>query len=342
MPAADPFAVLKHEGPMEARQADALPQGEGWRFEPKWDGFRCVAFKDGGLVKLMAKSGKPLTRYFPDVAAVLAGLAPERFVVDGELLVPMDGAYAFDALQMRLHPAESRVRKLAAESPAHLMLFDCLMTEDGRPLLDEPLSVRRASLERLFERMAPPPVLQLTPYSEDRAIAQAWLDNLGGSLDGVVCKRADGAYAPGERDMVKVKTIRTADCVVGGFRYGTNSKLVGSLLLGLYDDEGMLNHVGFTSQIAAAEKPGLTRKLEGLVRPPGFTGRAPGGPSRWSTERTGEYEPLKPELVIEVRFDQVTGGRMRHSSRFVRWRPDKAPRQCTMDQIAAGSSKPRA
>ena len=345
--AADPLASLRGALPMEARQAEAMPDGPGWRFEPKWDGFRCLAYRDGDRVELKAKSGKPLTRYFPEVAAVLARLEPDPFVVDGELVVPVGGSLAFDALQMRLHPAESRVRRLAAETPANFVLFDCLLAEPGRSLLEAPLVERREALERLHVRMGAPPSIQLTPYTEDRDLARGWLEQLGGALDGVVCKRKDGPYEPGERAMLKVKTIRTADCVVGGFRYGTGSDLVGSLLLGLYDDGGRLNHVGFTSQIAAEDKAALTRELEGLVGGAGFTGLAPGGPSRWSTQRTGEWRPLKPELVVEVRFDQVTGERMRHGARFVRWRPDKAARQCTMEQIkpsavADAFSRPRA
>ena len=213
------------------------------------------------------------------------------------------------------------------------------MTEDGRSLVDQPLTTRRAALEGLFERMGRQGSLQLTPYTEDPILARSWLENLGASLDGVVCKRADGVYEPGERAMLKVKTIRTADCVVGGFRYQSGSRLVGSLLLGLYDEAGLLNHVGFTSQISDADRPALTRRLEALDAKPGFTGRAPGGPSRWSTERTGEWAPLKPELVVEVRFDQVTGQRFRHGTRLVRWRPDKAPRQCTMEQLGAQAAK---
>jgi ATP-dependent DNA ligase len=332
-PQTDPLSALRELEPMEAKLVDSVPDQPGWRYEPKWDGFRCLAYRDGARVELKAKSGKPLTRYFPEVAAALAALAPDPFLVDGELVVPVNGAMAFDALQMRLHPAESRVRRLAAETPATFILFDCLAVEDGRSLADRPLTVRRAALEGLFERMGRPPALQLTPYTEDPSVARAWLDNLGSALDGVVCKRADGPYAAGERAMLKVKTIRTADCVVGGFRYQSGSRLVGSLLLGLYDDAGLLHHVGFTSQISDAERPALTQRLEAAQGAPGFTGRAPGGPSRWSTERSGEWTPLKPQLVVEVRFDQVTGERFRHGTRLVRWRLDKAPGQCTLEQL---------
>jgi ATP-dependent DNA ligase len=319
--------------PMEARLVDELPQESGWRFEPKWDGFRCLAFRAGGEVELKAKSGKPLTRFFPEMAAALQTIAGAPFVLDGELVIPVEGSLSFAALQMRLHPAESRVRRLAAETPAQLVLFDMLAGPDGRPRLQEPLSRRREALEAFYAGAAPHPRLRLSPYTDDLAVARGWLERTDGALDGVIAKRADGPYEPGERAMLKIKRMRTADCVVGGFRYEAGSQLVGSLLLGLYDAAGKLDHVGFTSTITDAERPALTRRLEALIEPPGFTGSAPGGPSRWSTERTGEWEPLRPELVVEVRYDHVTGARFRHGTRLLRWRPDKAPRQCTFDQL---------
>lgn len=320
--------------PMEARLVDALPDEPGWRFEPKWDGFRCLAFKAGDQVELHAKSGKPLARYFPDMAAVIRAMPQDRLVIDGELVIPVDGAFSFDALQLRLHPAESRVRKLAAETPAVLVAFDCLADPAGRSLLSQPLSSRRQALEAIHASAPHLPALQLTPYTDDPDTAARWLSEAGsGALDGVVCKRLDDVYHPGERAMLKVKRQRTADCVVGGLRYATGSDKVGSLLLGLYDEEGRLNHVGFTSAIAGADKAAMTRTLEALAPGPGFTGRSPGGPSRWSTERTGEYVALRHELVVEVGFDHVTGERMRHGSRLIRMRPDKAPQQCTMEQI---------
>jgi ATP-dependent DNA ligase len=327
------LAIPFDTSPMEAKLVDALPRGRGWQFEPKWDGFRCLAFRDGDHVELRAKSGKPLARYFPEMVAALKALAPTRFVVDGELLIPIGDSLSFEALQLRLHPAESRVRKLAAETPARLVLFDCLAAMNGLSVLAAPLVERRAALEEFFARVESSPALRLTPYTRSRAVAQRWLDEAGGALDGVVAKRFDGPYEPGERAMLKVKQRRTADCVVGGFRYGTGSAEVGSLLLGLYDAAGKLDHVGFTSTIAAADRPALTRRLEMLAAPPGFTGDAPGGPSRWSTERSAEWTPLRPELVVEVRYDQVTGGRFRHGTKLVRWRPDKAPGQCTFEQI---------
>jgi ATP-dependent DNA ligase len=318
--------------PMEAKLVDALPEGEGWQFEPKWDGFRCLIFRDGAEVALQSKAGRPLGRYFPEVVAAAASMRARRFVLDGELIIPVGGILSFDALQMRLHPAESRVRKLAAETPAQVMLFDCLAAEDGKSLLDRPLADRRAALETMHAHENVGSLL-LSPATRARDVAQGWLDRAGAALDGVVAKRLDGVYEPGERAMLKVKQMKTADCVVGGFRYGTNSREVGSLLLGLYNEAGGLDHVGFTSTIAMADRPGLTRKLEALVEPPGFTGDAPGGPSRWSTERTGEWEPLRAELVVEVRYDHVTGRRFRHGTKFLRWRPDKAPEQCRMDQL---------
>jgi ATP-dependent DNA ligase len=324
---------------MEAKSVDALPTGEGWQFEPKWDGFRCLAVKAGKQVALYAKSGKPLTRYFPEMAEALAALPQASFVVDGELAIEVDGRLQFDALQMRLHPAESRVRRLAGETPAVLILFDCLALE-GELLASRTLLERREALERFF-KAAKGPRLRLSPYTVDRDEAQGWLDRLSGSLDGVVAKRRDEPYRPGERAMLKIKTLRTADCVVGGFRYLAARKEVGSLLLGLYDAGGKLNHVGFTATISNAERPALTRRLEALVGPPGFTGDSPGGPSRWSTERSAEWSPLRPELVVEVRFDHVSGGRFRHGTTLLRWRPDKAPRQCTMDQLEAAAAPPR-
>ena len=317
---------------MEALLAADLPEGEGWQFEPKWDGFRCLARRDGDEVTLTSKSGKPLRRYFPDVVEMLGGLTEREFLLDGELIIPVGDALSFEELQLRLHPAESRVRKLAAAHPAELMLFDVIEL-GGKDLSSEPLSKRREALESFFARNQVPG-LHLSPMTRDRQTAVGWLDRSGGALDGVIAKRADLEYRSGERAMIKVKQQRTADCVVGGFRYAEKKKEVGSLLLGLYDEEGKLNHVGFTSAMPAKERPRLTNDLEALVEPPGFTGSAPGGPSRWNTERSMAWQPLKPELVVEVRYDQVTGRRFRHGTGFVRWRPDKDPKQCTFQQLA--------
>ncbi len=312
------FPIPLDTAPMEARSAAALPQDGGWQFEPKWDGFRCLAFRDGDAVELKAKSGKSLTRYFPEVAGRMRALPQSRFVLDGELVIQAGGAYSFAALQMRLHPAESRIRRLAGETPAILVAFDCLLEGTAGSLLDAPLTKRRATLEGFHGAG-----LELTPFTRDRDEAQGWLDRLTANLDGVVCKRLDGPYEAGGRAMLKVKRLRTADCVVGGFRYESGSRLVGSLLLGLYNAEGKLDHVGYTSTITDAERPELTKRLEALIEAPGFTGDAPGGPSRWNTERSGDWQPLRSELVVEVRFDHVSGGRFRHGTRLLRWRPDK-------------------
>jgi ATP-dependent DNA ligase len=318
--------------PMEALLAAELPEGEGWHFEPKWDGFRCLARREGDEVTLTSKSGKPLARYFPEVVNMLGRVKARRFLLDGELIIPIGDALSFDALQLRLHPAESRVRKLAAETPAELMAFD-LLEFDGKSLEGLPFVQRREKLEEFFRDNAVR-ALQLSPMTCDRNVALGWLKRSGGALDGVIAKRRDLEYRSGERAMIKVKQQRTADCVVGGFRYAEKKKEVGSLLLGLYDDDGLLHHVGFTSAIPAKQRPALTKDLEALIEPPGFTGSAPGGPSRWSTERTTLWQPLKPVLVVEVKYDQVTARRFRHGTALLRWRPDKDPRQCTFAQLA--------
>ena len=327
------FGLPLDTEPMEAKSAYALPDDSGqWQYEPKWDGFRCLAFKAGDEVELRAKSGKPLGRYFPEVVAMLRDLKAQAFVVDGEITIEVDGSLSFDALQMRLHPAESRIRKLSAETPAKLILFDMLASADAS-LMDQPLSARRAALEDLI-RAEPESGLELSRCTKSLATAMKWLSESGqGSTDGVVAKLLNDEYRPGERAMVKVKRLRTADCVVGGFRYLANSREAGSLLLGLYNDQGKLDHVGFTSTIAREDRSKLTRELEALRSPPGFTGKAPGGPSRWSTERSGQWEPVRPELVVEVRFDHVTGDRFRHGTKLMRWRPDKSPQQCTFEQM---------
>jgi ATP-dependent DNA ligase len=330
--AADPV-LIPRIAPMEAKTAATLPTGDGWQYEPKWDGFRCLAYAAPGAVSLYSKAGKGLDRFFPEIAALLAARVPQPCVLDGELTVAIDGRLSFEALQARLHPAESRIQRLSRETPARYALFDCLQA-GKTALLEAPLDARRAALANLvpaFDADA----LFLSDATDDLATAKRWLAASGGDTDGVVAKRRDDAYHPGERAMIKVKRRRTADCVVGGFRYARDEKVVGSLLLGLYDDAGALNPVGFTSGISAAERKALTPKLEALIAPPGFTGRAPGGPSRWSTDRSGDWQPLRPELVVEVSFDHVTGDRFRHGAGFVRWRPDKAPEQCRMGQLAS-------
>ena len=323
---------MRPVAPMEALLAEELPDGPGWQYQPKWDGFRCIAVREKDDVELWSKSGKPLGRYFPEVEAMFARLKARRFILDGELLIVSGGAVSFDALQLRLHPAESRVRKLAGETPAMFMAFDCLAPGKAM-LLTKPLADRRAVLEQMLARESEPS-LKLSPAAHDRDAALGWLDRTGGALDGVIAKRLDMPYRPGERAMIKVKLRRTADCVVGGFRYAAKGGLVGSLLLGLYDEAGLLHHVGFTSSIAAKDRQAWTRGLEALVEAPGFTGNAPGGPSRWATERSTEWQPLNPTLVVEVLYDQVTSGRFRHGTKLLRRRPDKDPKQCTMEQLA--------
>ena len=319
--------------PMEAKSVDALPSDEGWQFEPKWDGFRCLVFKSGADVDLRAKSGKPLGRYFPEMVEAVRRAKADNFVLDGELTVPLGDTLSFGALQDRVHPAESRIRKLSAETPALLILFDCLATAKTGSLMAKPLVDRRAQLERLMPGLGHEYRTRLSPLTRDAAQAQGWLEDTRGALDGVVAKRVDGAYAAGKRVMLKLKRLRSADCVVGGFRYGKGTRQVGSLLLGLYNADGKLDHVGFTSAISDADRPGLTAKLEALKGSPGFTGDAPGGPSRWGNERSADWQPLRTELVIEVTYDQVTDGRFRHGTMLRRWRPDKSPAQCTREQL---------
>ncbi|MGZ8844727.1 MAG: ATP-dependent DNA ligase [Pyrinomonadaceae bacterium] len=322
--------------PMEAKSVEQLPAGDAWQYEPKWDGFRCLAFRDGDRIDLQSKSGQPLARYFPEVAEALLKLKAKQFVLDGEIVVPIKGQFSFDDLLMRIHPAASRVKKLAQETPAKLIVFDLLVDERGQSLVDDKLIARRKKLDAFAKKhFAKNKTIELSPQTSDFKIAKDWLAGAGVDLDGVIAKRADMPYQSGNRHgMVKVKRLRTADCVVGGFRYASEGKMVGSLLLGLYDDKGLLHHVGFSSSFKAEEKPALTKKLEALIKPPGFTGNAPGGPSRWATERSAEWQPLAPKLVCEVRYDHFTGGRFRHGTKFLRWRPDKKPAQCGCDQVS--------
>ncbi|MEP6937017.1 MAG: ATP-dependent DNA ligase [Chthoniobacterales bacterium] len=309
--------------------------GAGWQYEPKWDGFRCVVFRDGADIFLQSKAGQPLARYFPDVVAAVSDLEAKHFVLDGELVIPIGSAFSFDELQLRLHPAASRVRKLAAAHPAMLIAFDLLADEDGRSLLRLPLRKRRTQLEQFArQQLVPKGRVRLSPATMNLATAQKWFAKVGGNLDGIMAKQTNAAYASGERTaMVKVKQIRSADCVIGGFRYASGARVIGSLLLGLYDDDGLLHHVGFTSAFKASERRELTNRFEALKKSPGFTGNAPGGPSRWSTERTAEWEPVDPVTVLEVAYDHFTGDRFRHGTRILRYRPEKTPRQCTMEQV---------
>jgi ATP-dependent DNA ligase len=328
---------------MEAATVEALPRGDGWQYEPKWDGFRCLIFRAGEAIEMQSKSGRPLGRYFPDIVEAARRLRAVKCVLDGELVISVDGMLSFEELQLRLHPAASRVAKLAAEHPAQFIVFDLLVDDKGRSLTEIPLSERRPKLEAFSRKfLRAHAAFRISPATTNRRTAEDWLRGSDASLDGVIAKRLDSPYRSGERDgMVKTKKLRTADCVVAGFRYATKGKLVGSLLLGLYDDEdGLLHHVGFTSTIAAKDKKSLTHELEALRKQKtatGFTGRAPGGPSRWSTERSGEWEKLPPKLVVEVQYDHFSGGRFRHGTKFLRWRPDKPPRQCTFEQIPEGT-----
>jgi ATP-dependent DNA ligase len=321
--------------PMEALLVSEIPAGENWEYEPKWDGFRCLAFRDGQNIELQSKSGQPLGRYFPEIVEALLKLEASKFVLDGELVIPVEGRFSFDDLLQRIHPAASRVTKLSQETPAHFIVFDLLVDDFGKSLVDLPLSKRREKLEGFAKKyLAKNREIELSPRTKNVTLARKWLSTTGIKLDGVIAKRLDLPYRSGERDgMQKVKRMRTADCVVGGFRYASKGKVVGSLLLGLHDDKGLLHHVGFTSSFNDAEKKELTKKLEPLIAPPGFTGNRPGGPSRWSTKRTSEWEPLKTRLVVEVQYDHFTGGRFRHGTRFLRWRPDKKPKQCDFAQV---------
>ena len=323
--------------PMEAKLVRTLPRGDGWLYEPKWDGFRCVAFRDGDEVALQSKSGQPLARYFPEIVAALQSLAPARFVLDGELVIPLGESFSFDTLLQRIHPAASRVQKLARETPATYLLFDLLVDENGASIVDEPLRERRARLDKFYEQHARKRAdIRLSPATTDPDVVEAWHEKLGArALDGVVAKRLAMSYQSGNRDgMQKVKVERTADCVVGGFRYAAKERVVGSLLLGLYDDDGILHHCGFTSSFNAQMKKDLLAVVEPLKGGSGFSGAAPGGPSRWANERSGQWEALDPRLVVEVGFDHFSGGRFRHGTRLVRFRPDKDPRQCTLDQVS--------
>ena len=321
--------------PMEALSVDEVPRGKNWQYEPKWDGFRCLIFRDDRKVELQSKSGQSLTRYFPELVASVASLKAKSFVLDSEIVVPQGQRFSFDDLLQRIHPAESRVKRLAAETPAMLIVFDLLAREDGKTLTKLPLADRRKLLERFARKyLRGHKTVRLSPVTTKIADARKWLKQVGVSLDGIIAKRRDMPYESGNRHgMQKIKNYRSADCVVGGFRYNEGKRTVGSLLLGLYDEQGLLNHVGFTSSLKSEDKKAITAKLEKLIAAPGFTGDKPGGPSRWSTKRSSEWKPLKPRLVIEVCYDHFSDGRFRHGTRLIRWRPDKAPQQCTMDQV---------
>lgn len=328
---------------MEATLVDEIPDEGPWQYEPKWDGFRCIAFRRGEKVELQSKSGQPLTRYFPELVADLRHISAKQFVLDGEIVIPSGRAFSFNHLLMRIHPAASRIRRLAETTPCQYIVFDLLETSSGRSLLQTALRSRREQLEVFIRKHAKATErIILSPATLNIARARRWYASAGEKLDGVIAKRLDLPYQSEDRTgMVKIKPIRTADCVVGGFRYATKKRIVGSLLLGLYDDAGKLNHVGYTSSLKRSDRERLTKKLEGLIAPPGFTGNAPGGPSRWSTTRSTEWQPLKPKLVVEVQYDQITGQRFRHGTKFLRWRPDKRPKQCHMNQLYRGKNRSR-
>jgi ATP-dependent DNA ligase len=323
---------------MEARSVDAIPVGEEWQYEPKWDGFRCLLTRDADTVAMYSKSGQDLSRYFPEVVVAARTVREKRFVLDGEIVVSIGGRFLFDDLLQRIHPAASRVKKLAEETPALFLAFD-LLKKGKTELAAAPLTKRRLQLEDFAGRyFSGANVFRLSPASLKLKDAERWLASAGGGSDGVIAKRIDLPYQAGTRDgMQKIKRYRSADCVIGGFRYGENRqkghRLVGSLLLGLYDAEGLLHHVGFSSSIKAKDKPALTNKLEAVAQDRSFTGNAPGGPSRWSTKRSSEWQPVKPKYVVEVSYDHFTGGRFRHGTSVLRWRPDKKPRQCTLEQV---------
>jgi ATP-dependent DNA ligase len=317
--------------PMLARASEEIPTGDGWLYEPKWDGFRAIVFREGDRVEIASRNGQPLERYFPELVIALREALPERCVVDGEIVVPGPRGLDWDRLSQRIHPAESRVKRLAAETPAWFVGFDMLAVGD-RDLRTERLDARRAEL---VTAIAAHSEIAITPHTADAEVARDWFARFeGAGLDGVVAKRADQRYAPGERVCIKVKHHRTADCVVGGYRVHKDGAGVGSLLLGLYDESGVLHHVGHTSSFTAKERGELRTMLKPLEGGGGFgEGRTPGGPSRWTGSKDLSWVALTPSLVCEVHFDQLQERRFRHASRLLRWRPDKLPAECTYDQL---------
>jgi ATP-dependent DNA ligase len=322
---------------MEAQSVETIPVGQEWQYEPKWDGFRCLLMRNAETVAMWSKSGQDLSRYFPEVVAAVLTLREKSFILDGEIIVPVKGRFSFDALLQRIHPAASRVKTLAEQTPALFLAFDLL--KKGRSKLKvKPLAKRREQLEEFAAHNFSGTLFRLSPVSMKPQDARRWLASAGDGSDGVIAKRIDLAYQAGNRDgMQKIKRYRSADCIIGGFRYGENvqagRKVVGSILLGLYDADGVLHHVGFSSGIKAKDKPALTDKLEAVRQDRSFTGNAPGGPSRWSTKRSSEWQPVRPKYVVEVSYDHFTGGRFRHGTSILRWRPDKKPAQCTFEQV---------
>jgi ATP-dependent DNA ligase len=340
------FALPPPIEPMLAKLADALPEGGSFLYEPKWDGFRAIVFRGESELFIQSRDLRPLDRYFPELHETLLAKLPNGCVVDGEIVITTPHGLDFDALQLRLHPAASRVAKLARETPASFVGFDLLAFE-GRNLMSAPQAERRNRLERLLARVGPP--VFLTPMTRDRDLALRWLDQFeGAGLDGVIAKPEDAPYQPGKRAMLKIKHARTADCVVAGFRWHKSGKdVVGSLLLGLYDDRGVLQHVGVTSSFTMALRKQLAVELaplreNALEQHPWrewaqaeatTTNRMPGAQSRWSAGKDLSWEPLRIERVCEVKYDHLQGNRFRHAATFLRWRPDKQPRDCRYDQL---------
>jgi ATP-dependent DNA ligase len=341
-----PLPFVPPLAPMLSTSADALPDGEGWQFEPKWDGFRTIVFRDGDEILLQSRDEKPMNRYFPELVAPLAAALPDRCVVDGEIVIVGPEGLDFEALLLRIHPAASRVKLLAAQSPASFVAWDLLALGD-EDLRENPLAVRRQRLEQALARAAPP--VHVSPATRDRALAEDWFQRFeGAGLDGVMAKRLDAPYRAGERTMIKVKHARTADCVVAGFRWHKKGPgtMVGSLLLGLYDDEGTLHHVGVTAAFSNVVRTRLVQELAPLrenalaahpwrdwAEAETEGQRMPGGTSRWNRGKDLSWEPLRPERVVEVAYDHMQGTRFRHAAQFVRWRPDKRPQDCRYDQL---------
>jgi len=323
--------VLPPLEPMLARAAEQIPAGPGWRYEPKWDGFRTLVFRDGSDVLLASRNGQPLQRFFPEILEPLRAALPDPAVVDGEIIIATPRGLDFDALQMRLHPAASRVARLAGETPATVILFD-LLGEGTDDVRDRPLATRR---ELLLGAVTPNARVALTPHTVDVDEAGDWFTRYeGAGLDGIIAKPENSRYRAGERGWTKVKHLRTVDCVVGGFRMGVKGDGVGSLLLGLFDSDGVLHLAGHTSSFSAQERRDLVQLLTPLTGGQSFGhGRTPGAPSRWSREKDAAWTAVTPSLVCEVSFDHLQGQRFRHAARFRRWRPDRDPSTCTYDQL---------
>lgn len=332
--------------PMLAKAVDGVPDGPGLVYEPKWDGFRAIVFRDGGELVLGSRNERPLTRYFPELVDPLRAWLPDRCVVDGEIIVALDDRLDFDALGQRIHPAASRVERLAAETPAAFVAFDLLALDD-HPLLSHPLTDRRRLLEAALASAEPP--VHLTPQTPDVELARDWFDRFeGAGIEGIMAKPSDAPYVPDKRTQFKIKHRRTADCVIAGFRTHRNGG-VGSLLLGLYDDDGRLHHVGVAASFTAARRQELVDEVaplrvdadddhpwRGWLEASAHRsddGRMPGGPSRWNTGKDLSWEPLRPERVAEVAYERLDHGRFRHGSRLLRWRPDRTPASCRFDQL---------